>query len=578
MNQIPEVKFFPAEGFDIHEVDLLDLTKVYYSGLYQRQVSLADGTERTYKVYIPSTAAYGDDPTYLAVPDGVDTAEFLVKSGWIDIAEDEKNAIILCVFEPDNKKWGENEDEYMDKAFQDMYSPNGLRSFVYTSDFNWRWTGYGRGGELVMRYALKNPMLFAALAVNGTLKISNEELRESGEIYFVNSRGHAYTEWPNKKIPVPIWLMGEENEAVVDYWKQANECTNEKTELKDGYLFCQNPLSANIMTFDQKVGQVKVTPQAPSFYDQEANQKIFRFLHSFARCGMNSPYANMLYNAPDDSFFKRESMVVDGMEREWYVHLPVGYTGKEPLPVVFYFHGSGQSGLIAMRQGGWWQYGDKKNFITVCPSGSLRGRAPGQIPTIIWRCGTPSDGYRPWTINPDNELENRFVRAMLKVLKSEYNIDTNRMYITGQSNGCGMSQMMSEKGSDLFTAVASTGVASFAAQTPLPNFTYGGEFDRSLAAVTENNELVDEHIIIPITDALEKKGIAYKDAGIFKNGIHTNFVWTDKNGVPVFRFCAAKGCAHSWRQNICAMFWDEWFCRFSRDPETGNIVYMKKGR
>lgn len=95
MNQIPEVKRFPSEGFDICAVDLLDLTKVYYSGLYQRTVTMRDGTERTYKVYIPSTATYGDDPTCLAVPDNVDTAEFLVKSGWIDIAEDEKNAIIL---------------------------------------------------------------------------------------------------------------------------------------------------------------------------------------------------------------------------------------------------------------------------------------------------------------------------------------------------------------------------------------------------------------------------------------------------------------------------------------------------
>ncbi len=122
-NQMPEGKRFPSEGFDFCAVDLLDLTKVYYSGLYQRTATLCDGTGRTYKVDIPSTAAYGDDPKYLAVPDGVDAAEFLVKSGWIDIAEDEKNTIILCVFAPNNKKWGKTRTSTRAKRLETCAHP-----------------------------------------------------------------------------------------------------------------------------------------------------------------------------------------------------------------------------------------------------------------------------------------------------------------------------------------------------------------------------------------------------------------------------------------------------------------------
>lgn len=586
MNCVPEIKHFPLEGFDSSQVDVMNIRKVYFTGLYERTVTLSDGTERTYKAYIPSNAAYGDDSCYVAVPDGVDTATFLAESGWIDLAEKKENPYIVFAFEPAGKQWGDaaTEVEYIDKAYADICckSGGGFRNLVFISDFNWRWAGYGRGGEMVMRYALENPMCFASLAVVGDLAgIDQDTLDASAKICFTNQRGHVYTEWPNSKIPVPVWLIGCTNEALIGYWKTANECTGSGLALANGHLYTQNPMSANRMTFDQKVGQVKVTEAAASDTDPALSGEISRFLMAFSRCGMNSPYGNMLYPTTEDSFFQRETIISDNMEREWYVHVPASYDGKTPVPLVIYFHGHGQTGLIAMRQGGWWQYGDQRGFITVCPSGSLPKQTNNQLPLCSWHVGpmrVPGQvpPNRGWIGDEDCEIENRFVRAMLKRLCEEYNIDKTRMYITGQSNGCGMTQMMVEKGADLFAAAACTGMPVFVPHTPLPDFILGGEFDMCPIVFDDNHEIPSAEIRERYREALALRGIDYESGGFFQNGNYMNREWRTADGAPAYRLCCVMGQAHSWRQNDCRLFWDEWFCRYSRDPESGKILYMGK--
>lgn len=580
MKTIPEVKQFPKGGFDQSQLDVMDIRKVYFTGLYERTVTLSDGTQRTYKAYIPENAHYGDDSTYVAVPDGVDTVRFLVESGWLDGMEKEENSCILFAMEPAGKAWGaaETEKEYVGKVFDDANNKmgGGFRNLVFTSDFNWRWAGYGRGGEMVMRYLLENPMLAASAAIEGDLKgIGQETLDAAGKICFTNGKGHTYTEWPNRKIPVPMWLIGCENQALIDYLKSANECTK-SLELADGILYQQNPMSANLITYDQKVGQVMVTKKSVSA------EKMVEFIRSFSRCGMNSPYGNMLYPTTEDSFFPRDTVISDGMQREWYIHVPACYDAAKPMPLVIYFHGHGQTGLIGMRQGGWWQHGEERGFITVCPTGSLPKRDDDQLPLIGWhtgliakRLGSLMDNRR-WLEDEDRFLEYRFILAMLDKLYTQYNIDKTRIYVTGQSNGGFMTQMMCEMGENIFAAAASTGVPTQIAHSTVPDFAMGGEFDLMPVTLTADHQMQQETARKDYREALAYRNINADSAGYFRNGIFENLLWQDEAGTPVCRFCVVNSQAHSWRQNVCKMFWDEWFCRYSRDPETGKILYMGK--
>lgn len=565
-----EVKQFPEAGISADDIDWLDIDKVYYSGLYERSVTLSDGSERTYMAYIPANAQYCDYPYYIVVPDGVDTAEFLMESGWIDMADKEENSMILFVLQPKDQAWGDyaSEADYMATAFADMNNNAGFRKYLYTDEWNWRWIGYGAGGNMAVHFALENPMNFASLVVvDGAGNIEQDELDAAGAICFTDANGYTFEEWPNKEVPVPVWFLGEENEALIEYFKAANDCTDVRTELADGYCYNQDPYSSNLMTYDQKVGQVRVTPDSPQYTDPAFTQIAYDFLHSFYRSGTKSPYSNMLTATMDDSRLIRETIIVDDMEREWYVSLPDGYTGEEALPLVIYFHGFGQDGLLGMRQGDWWKYGNIKNFITVCPTGSLAPQKDGGIPFHSWKTSESED-------NLNVAHEEKFVRAMVEQLCEEYNIDRSRMYITGQSNGGGMTKAMAEVCSDLFAAAALTGNQTTVA-SDIPVFVLTGEFDMTPAELTEDGMIGSEKIVSGLKEVLESQGLVYEDMKTTLNGIFRSYTWMDSENVPVQRFCVAENCAHSWRQNIAEMFWNEWFCNYSKDLTTGETVYME---
>ena len=226
--------------------------------------------------------------------------------------------------------------------------------------------------------------------------------------------------------------------------------------------------------------------------------------------------------------------------------------------------------------------GTPRSYKAYIPSTANYG--DDQLPLCAWRNGNfgklGKPGYIPpnrhWLEEDSSEIDNRFVRAMLEKLFTQYNIDKTRMYITGQSNGCVMTQMMSEKGADLFAAAASTGMPVQVAHTPLPNFIVGGEFDICPVTLTAEGRALPTEAEERFREALALRGVDYESGGRFRNGVLDNREWRDENGVPVMRFCCVLGQAHSWRQNMCRVFWDEWFCRFSRDPDTGKILYMGK--
>jgi len=136
---------------------------------------------------------------------------------------------------------------------------------------------------------------------------------------------------------------------------------------------------------------------------------------------------------------RTQSLMVGGQNRTYLLHVPPGYTGTAPVPVVFDFHGLGGSGMQPRSSSGWAAVADREGFIMVYPNGSSNAWNVG-------RCCPPA---------ADQGIDDvAFVRAILARLESEACVDAKRVYASGCSNGGGMSYKLACEAADVLAGVA----------------------------------------------------------------------------------------------------------------------------
>lgn len=570
------VTVLPDAETATYEIDKLDQFGTYYVGYLEGTVETDYGT-RTYKIYVPEDCRRDASAFFLAVPDNVETDQFLVQSGWIDIADEDK--VVLCVFEPENKTWSSAEEEQA--YFTAAYSAFNGTAHVYHDIFNWRWIGYGAGGERMQRHIMNNPLsTAAAVIVDGSDTITGDELESIGSTQFASNA--ATFDITYGETPVPVWLVSksvdDNTQAVIDYWKSANDVEDSAIALAEGYQYNQRPFSNSIFTYDQKVGTVRVTEKEVNYLDPEFTREAYAFVNLYARSGTGSPYSNSLTRSVSDDTFIHEVQTIDGYEREWYIYVPSSYSEDgEAMPLVVYYHGTGQSGLLSMRQGDWWKLAEEKGFIVVCPSGSLENtRSPKKIPQMSWNV----EDYG----NADDIV---FTEALLDYMTENYNIDESRVYATGQSNGGRMSIYAGLALPKRITAVASAGASALTTgETPTEYF-LPEELDESytvpfMATLGEydmfNFDLTDEtsDSYIRCNYYCSRYGLDYNDYLTYQNGRNSYTIWQNEAGVPLQEQVVIGLRAHSHRPVENRLMWDEWFSYFSRDPDTGTLYYMNE--
>ena len=64
----------------------------------------------------------------------------------------------------------------------------------------------------------------------------------------------------------------------------------------------------------------------------------------------------------------RFTTLIDGLEREYYVHVPKSYAASSAVPLVFMLHGTSGNGEEFYINSGWKEVGETNNLITVFPS------------------------------------------------------------------------------------------------------------------------------------------------------------------------------------------------------------------
>ena len=155
---------------------------------------------------------------------------------------------------------------------------------------------------------------------------------------------------------------------------------------------------------------------------------------------------NSKITAPGDYSF---SIVHDGLTRLYRMHVPSSYSPSTPTPVVFSFHGGGGSMDYQANDTYYGQISksEQAGYIAVFPNGFSRFKS-GKFAT--WNAGKCCAAARD-----ENVDDVGFVRDIIKNLRGQLNIDPNRIFADGISNGGMMAYRLACEMSDVFKAIAS---------------------------------------------------------------------------------------------------------------------------
>ena len=132
-----------------------------------------------------------------------------------------------------------------------------------------------------------------------------------------------------------------------------------------------------------------------------------------------------------------ETLNVDGTDRTFLLHVPPSYQPENPIPLVFNLHGRTDTAVHQQEMTQMNAKADQEGFVVVAP------QAIDEPPT--WWGAVPTE-----IGDPDMD----FIDALLELLQEELNIDPQRIYATGFSNGASFANRLACSRSDIFAAVA----------------------------------------------------------------------------------------------------------------------------
>lgn len=176
-----------------------------------------------------------------------------------------------------------------------------------------------------------------------------------------------------------------------------------------------------------------------------------------------------------------QSLVYDGVERSYFVHLPRGYDPDTPSPLVVVLHGAGGSGFQMMLDSEFNARASDSGYIVVYPDGR----------DLAWSYLGDAAG----------NADVGFISALLDAMAAGFRLDVSRIYLVGYSNGgllalrsrCEFDERLA--GVVVIAAMMSYELAAFCdGARPVPFLLVMGTFDevfpwQGYATLTSSGEL-----------------------------------------------------------------------------------------
>lgn len=540
---------------------------VLWQGLLELDID-TDGGKRKAKYYIPKDISQGTTAVILNIPEGEETLSFLKKSGWIELADRER--FCLFILEAGPGGWGtpEEEEEYLRAGVEaEKNGQHILLSFAVCM------VGYGRIGSVLHKIAMSDPLHTAACVFFDAGEVEETYLAEYEEKCFTPEEADDKSYCvPYREVPVPVWIasgiLDTRTLAMAEYWKRAARTGDIPGDSEFGEMYRQQ--EDTLYTPEGHILQVAVQKKAFAYHSPDTTEAAWRFLKQYYRYGMG-PCSNMISKKTDLKTLGAECRQFydsRGTKRQYLVYIPEAYKDSGRLPTVIAYHGASQSMYNMLENGLWYRIADREGIMLVFPESTLQ-----PLPDML--TGDMPFAYRPlWTLfdTGANGADLVYTNELLDEIIREYPVDESRIYCTGHSMGCMMTNYI---GSDItshrFAAMAATSgcleLQTGTGTQKVPAFLTAGQYELWLHGISEEGPIEDSIDMWLVRNQLATEETAreirehgYTEA--YQEGRLNNYVWKDEKGIPWVRYAwiSAKHHVHTWQEN--EIFWKEWFSRW----------------
>lgn len=175
-----------------------------------------------------------------------------------------------------------------------------------------------------------------------------------------------------------------------------------------------------------------------------------------------------------------EALESGGLTRIYTRYVPTNYDPTVPVPLVLSLHGAVSTADEQQEKTGWDAVAERETFIAVYPQGILP-LATG----FRWNAGEPMTSPLFALVGAQHEVDDvAFIDDLLDHLISTLCIDTARIFVTGFSNGGGMTNHLACVLADRIAAIGTNAGAYTAIpggcepSRPMPVITFQGVHDQ----------------------------------------------------------------------------------------------------
>ena len=153
------------------------------------------------------------------------------------------------------------------------------------------------------------------------------------------------------------------------------------------------------------------------------------------------------------------SITVAGVSRTYHLHIPPGYDGATPTPLLLVLHGAGQTGKDMVDYTAFARLADERRFIVVAPN------AAGSPPQ--WNAAK-------FTGSPNDVT---FTRDLVARVDADLCIDADRVFVAGYGMGGGMSRLLACDLGDRIAAIGVVAATNVACTADTPMIVFHGTVD-----------------------------------------------------------------------------------------------------